>query len=79
MKLAELKIEEIICGWEESYEYALKECPNGTILDTDPNGNRYFYHPVECRRLLLHEFNKAKLEVELYLFDDQGRWFNEKK
>jgi len=71
MILAELKIEEIICGWQDAYDQAINECPNGMmLLGVDNFGDgKYFYHPVECRRLLLHEFNKAKLDVEQVLND----------
>ena len=63
--LWDLDIEQLPLGWEEQYQEALKEFPNGTVI------KGYFLHPVEYRAQILSYFHtyqaKAKSEYEQLL------------
>lgn len=57
-------IEDIPCGWEETYQEALRNCPDGEIImmecSLEEYDERVFYHPVKCRELLINRFNELK-------------------
>jgi hypothetical protein len=70
MNLWDLEIEKIPCGWEEEYQNALQEHPNGTVIECDEGCNevsKYYYHPVQCHDLLIRNFNKAKIDAKSLL------------
>lgn len=71
MNLWNLKIEEIPCGWEQTYQYALSDCPNGKNVEfkymdhcDEMHIERYFYDPVKCHDLIIEEFNALKNKAE---------------
>lgn len=53
-----LHLKKIPCGWENVYQDALKNCPNGMPLLI--KGTKFFYHPVKYRETLLEIFSTAK-------------------
>ncbi|MBW7651543.1 hypothetical protein [Anoxybacillus sp. ST4] len=53
-----LDLNKIPCGWENVYQDALKNCPNGMPLLI--KGTKFFYHPVKYRETLLEIFSTAK-------------------
>ncbi|VDG73401.1 Uncharacterised protein [Clostridium carnis] len=69
--LWDLDIENISCGWENEYQKALIECPEGKYADCITlNGHDFEkveYNPVSCRNIIITKFNQLKLEAnELY-------------
>ncbi|TCT23356.1 hypothetical protein EDD68_10770 [Melghiribacillus thermohalophilus] len=56
--LWELNLIDIPCGWENTYQEALKKCPNGMPLLI--KGTKFLYHPVKYRQILLDTFSKSK-------------------
>jgi hypothetical protein len=43
MNLWDLELGEIPCGWQNVYDYALTECPEGNIIEPDEfSDKRYF-------------------------------------
>ncbi|MCY9197322.1 hypothetical protein MOE86_11470 [Bacillus atrophaeus] len=77
--LWDLNIEEIPCGWEDFYQDALVEFPDGKMFEEYMNGPddkyEFFSHPVKYRELMVYWFNfhKAKaqklIESEILLTD----------
>ena len=71
--LWDLNIEDIPCGFESFYQDALINCPNGKIVETissDSSGTTIStceYNPVECRKILITEFNNLKSKaIEIF-------------
>lgn len=61
MFLWEIDIEQIPLGWNDIYEDARENYPNGTKFD------KYFVHPIECRtQLIAHFKNYQEKAKETY-------------
>jgi len=57
MQLWDLEIEKIPCGWEEIYQKAVINHPDGLVIDEIALS---VSHPVEYRNQIINEFNKTK-------------------
>ncbi|NFO86499.1 hypothetical protein FDC58_10445 [Clostridium botulinum] len=73
--LWDLDIENIPCGWENEYQKALIEYPEGKYADCIAYDGKSFekveYNPVACRNLIVNKFNLLKIQAnELYLNRD---------
>jgi len=67
--LWDIDIETLNLGWEETYQDALKNCPNGEIIpsttmtDVEHVFSRHIYHPVGYRKKIIELFNRKKAEA----------------
>ncbi|MED1790505.1 hypothetical protein P4V47_24085 [Brevibacillus laterosporus] len=76
--LWDLDLEQIPLGWSETYQDALESCPNGELVAVDYSNyygekiERYFYHPIKCRELLIQIFNQ-KVDRARNLVDSEKK------
>ena len=73
--LWELKIIDLPLGWEEYYQLALKEFPDGENIDL--SDGTFFCRPVEYRTKLIENFEKYSNEAQ-EVFNDNNLNFQDK-
>lgn len=65
--LWDLTLDKLPCGWENTYQEALINCPDGELIPSEEHWGEtqrnYFYHPVKYRQLILETFNNYKAKA----------------